>query len=339
MNPEPNTTVRLEDVFEFNRELAALWATGLPLDVGIDGSGFPSKLEQISSAIGARVSQGQTVEQAIEDAPELPQRYRTALWTWVGCHDPSLVLDSIATPAEARRSFGTGFTRTLLYPLIVVSLGYLCLLFLCTFVAPTIEAMYRQLQYPLSESLWVLSSVRRFAPIWGILVPLVILISLFWWRRRWSRWTWKWVPGSSRYFDAVRNANLAQQLATLLDSGYSMNESLAMAGPLSEDTNRTMAKKALPVALSNDGRMSIALPPLLRWAVSDDLGGEPRANALRFVAQTYRQSAHRQQTLWRVVAPAIGGVILGGLFVLGYGLLLFLPLIQLLKDIALPGGA
>ena len=37
------------------------------------------------------------------------------------------------------------------------------------------------------------------------------------------------------------------------------------------------------------------------------------------------------------MAPTICGVLLGGTFVLGYGLSLFLPVIQLLKDISLPG--
>jgi type II secretory pathway component PulF len=115
---------------------------------------------------------------------------------------------------------------------------------------------------------------------------------------------------------------VAQQLATLLESGCSLEESLALVGAGGDRPDDTEA-----------------FPPLLRWAVREDLGGEPMPRVLRFVAQTYRQTAERQQTIWRVVAPTICGVVLGGMFVLGYGLSLFLPVIQLLRDVSLPGGA
>ncbi len=112
----------------------------------------------------------------------------------------------------------------------------------------------------------------------------------------------------------------------------SLQESVALAGPL--------RGIAAPGGWRQAARMPLgSLPSLLRWAVSGDLGGEPMPKALRFVAQTYRQKAHRQEAIWRFVAPTICGVLLGGTFVLGYSLSLFLPVVQLLKDISLPGGA
>ena len=72
--------------------------------------------------------------------------------------------------------------------------------------------------------------------------------------------------------------------------------------------------------------------------MTDDVGDEPLPRVLRFVEHTYRQSAQRQQTIWELVVPTICGVLLGGAFVLGYGLSLFLPVIQMLKDVSMPGG-
>ena len=80
-----------------------------------------------------------------------------------------------------------------------------------------------------------------------------------------------------------------------------------------------------------------SLPPLLRWAVAGNIGEEPLPTVLRFVAMTYERTAKRYTRFWQVVAPMIVGLILGGLLVLGYGLSLFLPVIEMLYDLASPG--
>jgi hypothetical protein len=73
--------------------------------------------------------------------------------------------------------------------------------------------------------------------------------------------------------------------------------------------------------------------------VSGDLGGEAAPRILHLIAQTYRSHAQRQSAIWRIATPSICGVLLGGTFVLGYCLSLFLPMVQLLKDVSLPTGA
>ena len=104
----------------------------------------------------------------------------------------------------------------------------------------------------------------------------------------------------------------------MLDSGCSIDDSLALVGASTTS--------------------SAAQPSLMHWALTGDLAGEPLPRVLRFVAESYRQKAERQQTIWRVVAPTICGVVIGAVLVLGYGLGLFLPVVQMLKDVAMPPG-
>ncbi len=166
-------------------------------------------------------------------------------------------------------------------------------------------------------------------PIWAPLLPLLVIVAVI--GRRLRVTGLSWLPGSSQYLDAVCNANLAQQLARLMESGMSVQESVALAGPL-------RGGAAAADSTSSDDALE-SLPSLLRWTVCGDLGGEPMPRVLRFVAQTYRQKARRQEAIWQFLAPTICGVLLGGTFVLGYSLSLFLPVVQLLKDISLPAGA
>jgi len=229
-----------------------------------------------------------------------------------------------------------------------VTLTYFGFLYLCGVTAPKIEAIYQQIAQAPSDSLEFLAVGRQLMPIWAPLIPLLLIFAAIGWRLRVPGSSW--LPGSSRYLDAVRNANMAQQLARLIESGMSLQDSMSLAGPLSDSAGLMRTE---PTALADGPEASVApdrkpeasalgsreLPALLRWAVSGDLGGEPMPKALRFVAQTYRQKARRQEAIWRFMAPTICGVLLGGIFVLGYSLSLFLPVVQLLKDISLPGGA
>jgi hypothetical protein len=200
-------------------------------------------------------------------------------------------------------------------------------LYLCSVTAPKIEAVYAQLSHAPSNSLTMLIAGRDLIPIWGPLVPLLLVLTLIWWRRNSKRASWNWLPGSSRLVDAMQNADLAQQLARLTESGLSLEESLKLVGPLPGEAN------------PNGTQSTQSLPSLLRWALSGDLGGEATPRILLLIAQTYRSHARRQSAIWRIAAPSICGILLGGTFVLGYCLSLFLPMVQLLKDISLATGA
>ena len=81
------------------------------------------------------------------------------------------------------------------------------------------------------------------------------------------------------------------------------------------------------------------MPPLLGWALTSDLADQTRPGVMRMVAQTYRQSADRKGRMWRSMALAFVGVLVGSLFVLGYAVSVFAAMGQLLHDIALSGGA
>jgi type II secretory pathway component PulF len=319
----------LTKIKTFHGELAALSATGLPLDLGMNEPEalLSSRLDRIYAGLAARLRRGQSVEQALAEEPDLPSQYRIALVTWLRCDDPSVALDRVTTPAVARRQVGMSLGQSMVYPLIVLTLSYFAFLYLCIITAPKIESMYAQLAHAPSHSLAFLIASRNMMPVWVPLLPLLLVFAVVWWRSRSKRASWAWVPGSSRYINAIQNANIAQQLARLTESGLSIQESLPLVGPLSG------------TAKVNSAGSVDSLPSLLRWAVSGDMGGEPAPRVLQLVSQTYRNQAKRQSAVWRITAPTICGVLLGGTFVLGYCLSMFLPLVQLLRDVSLPGGA
>lgn len=318
----------IQDVLSFSEELRALAAAGLPLDFGELGANVEhhysdrsskeigAMLDQVNTALTRRVGQGQSVEQAVTEEALLTPNLRKAFLTYLRSEDSRLALESLASPAISKQRFATGLGSAMVYPLILLTVAYFGFLYLCQVTGATIESMYVQLSQSPPAAVSFLSSARHWIPIWGTLVPLLVGVTLLWWHLRGSKMSWSRLPGSKRYYDAADNAEHANQLAGMLESGCELDESL-----------QTVFPQSTGIA---------SLPPLLRWAIEADTGDEPLHNTLRFVARTYQQKAERQERAWSLRAPVLCGLALGGLLVLGYGLCLFLPVVQLLNDVALP---
>ena len=317
----------LEKILEFNRELSTLSAIGLPFDVETEPSEtITSRLERISSALETRVGGGQSIQQAMADEPLVSPRYQSAASAWLRCDDPTVALDGLAAGAIASRRLCASFNQWIAYPLIVATLTYAGLLVLCTFTVPRIESLLDQIgQTPTGILRW-LSEIREWMPVWSVVVPLVAVTLFAWqqWRPRRQR------PSDSGrrsgYLATARHADMAERMARLLESGVPESESLALV------TNRVDQS-------GDDNPDPRSLPPLLGWALTSDLADQARPGVMRMVAQTYRQAADRKGRMWRSIALAFVGVLVSGVFVLGYAVSVFAALSQLLQNIALSGGA
>jgi type II secretory pathway component PulF len=244
-------------------------------------------------------------------------------------------------------------------PLVVVTIAYIGLLFLCLHVAPTFEDQYRQLGTEPSSSVRMLATLRHWAPYWAPLVPLLLLGAVVLWRRgtRTGRPV-RPLPSLKRYEMAVRDAQLAESLARLVQQHVPRAEALRWSSRMTGQPTRIEAADRLAAAIERGETLTpehsglAGMPPVLRWALVSDqashsgdntdgddqdtqsLNPQSLANHLQFAAQTYRQQAHRRRNFWRVAAPAAGILLLAGPVTLVYGLCLFGPLVQLWKDLA-----
>ncbi len=343
----------IQDVIELNKEIVALLAAGLPMDFGDVGDSnwnfagstdeTRARLDQVTTALMARVGRGQSLQQAVLDEPALPSNYRKALLTFLICDDSRLALEAMSKPAVTKRQFAGGLGSALVYPLIILAIAYVGFLYLCKYTGPTIESMYVQMGQTPSFAVNFLVKARELIPIWAPLVPLLIAMLLWWWTRRGRELSWRWLPGSKRYYDAVGHAQLADHLAGMMDGGCTLNEALVAAYPEAAPIAMEGSDPAGQAASQVDRSSSISstgikdLPPLLRWAIEGNTGDESPAKVMRFVAMTYRETAKQQEWLWRFLAPVLCGLAFGGVIVLGYGLSLFLPIVQLLRDVAAAG--
>ena len=312
----PRTAPKIDDLIAFNQQLITLARAGLPVELG-DGQPSDSaaeQLSQINSRIALQVGLGQTVDQAMVDAL-VPAAYKAAWETWFHGNQPIEALNALTSQAEARREMRIDVGNALIQPLIVLSLVYCGFIYLVLVAARQLESTYQQLGEPPSVSLRFLTAAREWLPVWGLLLPLALLLAVgFWWRNS-ASWTYKWLPGRKRFVVAINKANYAENVARLLATNHSLTESLQWVGSL-------------------DGHAQV--PAMLHWACTADVEDSSRVNLLRFAARAYRASANREISRWRTWLPTLVGVLVGGGFVLAYGLSLFTPMIELLKMLTKP---
>ncbi|MDZ4659204.1 MAG: type II secretion system F family protein [Bythopirellula sp.] len=332
--------VSLEEVLALNEELAALSAAGVPIELGAGNVSTEETLANINASLALRTSLGQPVGAALAADDKLPTVYQNALLTGLQTNQLSLALDGVSRQPIAWDDLRRTVGQALVGPLIVLTLAYCGFIFLCLLFGPTLASVYEQMREPPSWGVRLLTFGREWMPVWVPLVPLLVLLAIFLWRRRVHHQR-PWLPGSSRYFATITRATFAEQLASLLTANVPLPESLRLAGKSTNDPGLIAASERIasvrernePLTPADEQQLSV-LPPLLRWALTGNLGGESLPDMLRFIAETYRQSAQRQATVWHLALPTFVGAIVGGAIVLVYGLSMFGPYIQMLRDLA-----
>jgi general secretion pathway protein F len=334
-------TASLDEFMALNDQLAALVEAGVPLDVDLGPrTEAAATLERINALVARRVSQGASLTSAIEtDDKLLTPSYRSMVQ--LGLRSENLAAGLIGSNrlAVSAQQSQRATRLALIYPLIVCGLAFIGLIGFCLFFVPVLESTYRNMQIPVRTGLQVLQSLRSSLPYWASAVPLAALLIIGWRGRSRSR-SWPALPGTTRAVFEERSASFADAVATLLDTGLPLPESLRLAadtwnnGSQSEATRHLAAALDQGQAISESSLVVVRFPPFLRWALvgSDSVTG--RAQALKVAAKIYRQSATRRRRRLQIVVPMLIGLALGGAAALLYGLALFVPVVEMLRGLA-----
>lgn len=342
LRPDQNVMndVSMERVLAFNKELVALSAAGLPIEIGEKTEPLEEVLDRVNANLRLRTELGQSVADAVQDNEELPQVYRDAVQTGLLGNSPAVVLDSISSRWQARDELRRTAGYSMVQPLILLTLSYFGFIFLCLYFSPPLEGIYEQMRRDPSTSVSILRTARAWMPLWAPLMPVLLIAAIFLWRRG-RQTSQTWIPFSGSQLTALRNATFADQLAALLTHGVSLPEGLRLAGGVTGDADLIETTEALAQSaergekLPADPRQLRSMPPLLRWALTGDLGGQPLPDILSFAADTYRQSAQHQAAICRIALPTLLGAFLGGVVVFVYGFFVFGPYARLLKDLSI----
>lgn len=328
MSEPTQPELTLETVAEFHQQLLNLHQAGLrlQLDHGKSTRGnFSQELNNIMAYLVSQVGKFKSLEECIQQSDRLPERYRIALLTWCKCDRTVEALSILRAQVQQEVEGAVDLRFALLLPLIILALVYGASFYLLLVTVPRMEAVYLQVnEIPSLPVRWLLA-VRWAMPYWVPGLPL--LIALIAWLLFTGRVTLpKWLPGRKQLFQYSSASQLARNLATQVDRDSNSASSLALFA------NRS----------GKDWR-GLMQAPMLRWALATEAPpvGQPEDTAaiaqhhsrrLRLAASLYEtmHAIHAQQfRSWLILFCC---VVLGGGVTLIYVLALFVPLVELLKD-------
>lgn len=322
----------------FTRQVGILLSAGVPLMEALRSVAEESDAwgREILVRLRERVAAGASLSRALEDWHGLFPPYYVNM---VAAGEQSGILDRVfqglADFLEKQSAIGAKIRTAMIYPAFMVSMGFLVISFLFTFVMPKIVKIFADTQTVLPFITIVLIKVSNlFVNFWWLI--LLSLVAAFWGAERVRKkrrelvdaWKLRFLGRIGQYLYLARFSRI---LGLLLQGGLPMLRALELAGK--SVGNRVLEKKIEEVAkrVMEGASLSASLegfPPILRQLVATGEKSGKLDEVLGRAADSYEEEfSRRVQMALSLLEPlmilAMAGVV--GLIVLA----VLLPIFQL----------
>lgn len=344
----------LDELIALNEEIISLVQAGIPLELGLRemGNELPSRMGKISSKLAHRMERGSSLSEAMQsEGSQFPKVYRVIVEAGMKSGNLTVALEQMSNYAwelfHLRRQIG----MAMVYPLIVFSLAYsLFLVFLFEMLSRFNDA-YEVFHFEESQPLYFLNLMESTVIYWGAVPPFLLFLFVIIWMRTGSsellnfKGTSRligWIPGIQKIANYYRYGNFSELLSLLIQQKIPFKESIVLAAEATGDDQ--MVKSANLMAEEHSkSRLDTGTdskeygwPPLLTWLLTTKSQQGELSLALKNAADMYRRKATNYTGRFRVLFPIFTGAIIGGGTILCYSLALFVPFIDMLKQLAMP---
>ncbi|MEZ6088588.1 MAG: hypothetical protein R3C05_11285 [Pirellulaceae bacterium] len=280
----------------------------------IDGAQIPHyDFDQVQQ----RLIAGESVTELQDDLSDLPDAYRSALQVFQETESIEVVLDGLTAKQHARQQLRRALTPTILYLSLLIAVGFLGLYLFNDKINPTIHSLRADLrrvsfvnggteQLPaLGEQRWLPIVVFCLANlIW--VGPILVVTGGTGWISRWlggRTYERAWVLISAvRIVEELRKRGIAKEVA------FQWASDLVSADARTRNT-------------------------IADWGVYLDQGV-----SLHVLADRYRRIALGRLAWLRAAVPMALLCLVGGSFALFYCWAVFLPIVETLHELAVPGA-
>lgn len=335
--------VRSRDVAHFTAQLAVLISARVPIAdavLSIAEQEPDPRLKAIAADVAARVEAGEPLADALAAHPAaFDDTYVETLRSGEKTGNLTATLDHLAETLERAQEATRAVKSALAYPLCVLGVLFIGVVFLVGYVVPKFADMYasRGVKLPwLTEQLRAAGhSVQSFW--WAYL--LAIALACFTLNRLWRSPAWRLrlealtdtLPALATVLRGLAIGRFARVLGMSLASGLGLIESLHMAGNASGRALLKRDARALAERVRTGGRLADALPlcddltPFARrMIIAGETAGElPRMCGL--IARHYdREASHLAKALMSLIEPLL--IVTIALVVLVIALSIFLPM-------------
>jgi len=349
-----STPISLADLTAINDEIAALARAGVPLEKGLRelGPDLPRRLAQISADVAERLSQGQTLAEAIGDRSSgFPPIYRAVVEAGMRAGRLPAALEGLAGSARRLAEVRRFVSAAMIYPLIVLLLAYTLFVFFIVRLLPKLLTVF-DVGRPGAERLpRFVEGLRGLGPgvaWWGPVIPALLLLAvgIWWYRSKQSLvlagrgGALAWIPAIRRLVRSAESTCLTDLLVLLLEHGVALHEAIPLAAEATGNAGTVASARRIAEALERGtlpaagGEKNRGFPSLVTWLISNERSQSRLIPLLQHTADNYREQVFRQAAWIKMYLPVIFVVAVGGTAVAAYALCVFVPMADLLKHLA-----
>ncbi len=348
----PPAAITIDQLLALDQEIVALVRAGVPLEHGLllAARDLRGRLGRVAGALGRRLSRGESLAQALEsERGSVPPLYRAVVEAGARSGQLPIALEGMARfvrgYSEARAAIGLA----LWYPLLVLALAYALFIGLVALALPRFIATFELLGMTASAPLRWLNRLGESVVYWWPVGPILFALLAIAWihsgtAAQFQSRSWSWLhvfPWMKSILANYETANFSELLALLLDHQVTLPSALVLAAESTGNARLTGGARQLAEAINRGEPVAPVLAtldprtflPMLRWVLATSQAQGSLAGALHHLAGLYRKRAKYQAEKLAIFLPTILLIAIGASATLFYALALFLPLVNLLKQL------
>jgi general secretion pathway protein F len=266
--------IKSKDVAEATRQLSILLLAGIPLveslGVLVEQLG-DSSLSGILAGVRDRVNSGSALADAFSEYPKaFPKVFVSMVRAGESTGSLEQVLSRLADMSDKRARLTHQVRSALTYPAFMAVVGCSVVLFIMSYVLPSMTKLFTEMNMSLPLMTRLLISISTFVDHWikWILIGIVCLVVGFrmWLARPEARLIWDRMvlrlPGIGPVLIDVTVARFTRTLGVLLGSGVSIVESLELSEAVVSNT--------VMIRVIQQTREAVSRGQDVSWALAQD---------------------------------------------------------------------
>jgi type II secretory pathway component PulF len=348
------SAITADEFLALHRQIAALVSLGLPIERHLAGWNRRRgrRLRKATQNLVSSLQKGEPLSEALARVDnDLSPIYRAVLESGAASGRAGLALQELSQLGQRILEIRGLLLSSLCYPLIVFLIAWAVLIFYLLVPFPILSDVVAAWggQTAVFDNL---NRARATIHLWGAIVPAVVLLLFLFWRffllrksklliprRAASRLGW--FPGVQQLIYAQQNAILSDMLAVMVRQGVPLDRAVRNSGAIFGDRRLDRESNTVAEALASqdwqrvlEAKRGRCIPASLRLAIVQGLHSGRLADNLEQVAEHWKRQTWRQAMWIKTVSVPMAVVIFGSLCTLLVALLLWLPWLQIMFQMA-----